>query len=201
MKTYRFMAMAVTTCAVGLSLAACSAGISAKSPVTPRSPDTSSTASSPGASSPAASPSPTASAAASPADTISVAGPIGSFPIPHGAQVVANMPCAEQSIIELSSVTPVQAQTFYASALPRAGYTIRSNILASDPKTGAPQGIAEIMFSGHRYTGLILATANLGAEASADPSIGPLPSNVSKNFVEISLIPPGKSNTPSCVAP
>jgi hypothetical protein len=193
MNTYRFMGMAVTTCAVGLSLAACSAGVSTKSPVTSPSPDTSHTVSSP-----TASPSPAASAPAIPADTVSVAGPIGSFPIPHGARVVANMACSQQVLIELSSVTPVQAQTFYTSALPRRGYTITTNTLSSDPNTGAAQGLSEIMFSGHRYTGLIVAMANLGAEASADPSVGSLPSNVKKNVVAISLSPPGKTNTPTC---
>ena len=192
MNAYRLMAMAVTTCAVGLSLAACSAGISTKSPPTTPSPDTSRTVSSP-----TASPS-TTLASASPAETISVAAPIGSFPIPHGAQVVANMHCSDQFLIEIDPVTPVQAQTFYASALPRAGYTITSSFLSSDPNTGAANGLAEIMFTGHRYTGDIIATANLGAESSADPSIGPLPGNVSKNFVEIWLSPPGKTGPPQC---
>jgi hypothetical protein len=193
MNAYRLMAMAATTCAVGLSLAACSAGVTTKTPVTPRSPVTSSTTSSP-----AASPSPAASAPAIPAAKVSVNAPIGSFPIPRVAHVVANMACSQQVLIELSSVTPAQVQTFYASALPRAGYTIKNNTMSSDPNTGAADGLGEITFSGHRYTGLIIAMANLGAEASADPSVGSLPSNVKKNVVEIELSPPGKANAPMC---
>ena len=194
MNAYRLMAMAATTCAVGLSVAACSAGISTKSPVTPRSPDTSSTT----ASSPAASPSPAAAAPAIPASTVSVNAPIGSFPIPRIAQVVANVACNQQVLIELSRVTPVQVQTFYTSALPRAGYTIKNNTMSSGPNTGAADGLGEITFSGHRYTGFIIAVANPGAEASADPSAGSLPSNIKKNVVEIELTPPGKANTPMC---
>jgi hypothetical protein len=127
--------------------------------------------------------------------------PIGSFPIPNGAQLVANMPCGKQILLELSSVTPAQASTFYASALPRAGYNI-TNTLTSGPNTGTPQGMTEITFTGHRYTGVIIAMANLGAKASADPSMGPsiadLPSSITKNFLEISLTPPGAASTSAC---
>jgi hypothetical protein len=130
---------------------------------------------------------------------IRVDAPIGTFPVPHGAQVVANMmPCAKQVLLELSSVTPPQASIFYASALPRAGYKTTFNTLASDPNTGAPQGMAEFMFSGHGYTGVIIAMANLGAEASADPSMAALPSNIAKNDLEIALTPAGTANTSKC---
>jgi hypothetical protein len=185
------MATSVTTCAAGLSLAACSVGITTANPGKSPSPAASRTASSPAASH-------STSASASPADTVSVDAPIGSFPIPHGAQVVANMPCGKQIIIELSSITPAQASTFYASALPRAGYNITNNTLTSDPDTGAPQGMAEITFTGHSYLGLIIAMANLGAEASAGPSMAALPSSIAKNAVEISLTPPGAANTSTC---
>ena len=77
---------------------------------------------------------------------------------------------------------------------------IASNTLSTDPTTGTPRGIAEIMFAGHGYSGLIIATANLGAQASADPSIGPLPGNVSENNVEISLTPSGTANSSSCAS-
>lgn len=195
MNVFRLMATSVTTCAAGLSLAACSVGITTANPG--RSPSPSSApAASRTASSPAASHS--TSASASPADTVSVDAPIGSFPIPHGAQLVANMPCGKQILIELSSVTPAQASTFYASALPRSDYNIANNTLTSDPNTGTPQGMAEITFTGHGYTGLIIAMANLGAEASADPSMAGLPSSIAKNALEISLTPAGKANTSAC---
>lgn len=199
---HRLMAMAVTTCAAGLSLTACTAGITSTSPATASSPAESRTASSPApaASHTTSAASHTTSAASSPVDTVNVGAPIGSFPIPHGAQLVANManvPCAKAVLVELDSVTPAKASAFYTSALPRAGYRITGNTLASDPKTGAPQALAEIMFTGHGYTGVIIAAADLGAEASADPSMAGLPSNITKNSVEISLTPPGAPGCPT----
>jgi hypothetical protein len=127
-----------------------------------------------------------------------VGAPIGGFPIPHGAQVVANMPCGKQILLELSSVTPAQASSFYASALPRAGYKITFNTLTSDPDTGAPQGMTEITFSGHTYTGLIIAMANLSAGASANPSMASLPASITKNFMEVTLSPHGTANSAAC---
>jgi hypothetical protein len=108
------------------------------------------------------------------------------------------MPCGKQIFIELNSVTPAQASAFYTSALPGAGYQITNNTLTSDPNTGAAQGMAEISFTGHGYTGLIIAIANLAAQASASPSIAGLPSNMAKNAVEISLTPPGTASTSAC---
>ena len=202
MNTYRFMAMAVTSCAAGLSLAACSAGITTANPVTSPSRTASRTGPSPTASrtgsSPTASPSQTTSASAGPVDTVKVDAPIGSFPIPPGAQVAANMSCGKQVLIELGSVTPAQTSTFYTSALPRAGYKITENTLSSDPNTGTPQGMAEFTFTGHGYTGLIIGMANLGAEASTGPSMAALPSSIAKNALEISLTPPSMANTLAC---
>jgi len=191
MNAYRLMATSMTTCAAGLSLAACSVGMTAANPGTSPSPTARHAASSPAASHPASAP-------ASPADTVSVHAPVGSFPIPHGAQVMANMACGKEILLELSPVTPAQASTFYASALPRAGYNITYNTLTSDPNTGAAQGMAEIMFTGHSYTGVIIAIANLGAQASADPSMAGLPSSITKNYLEISLTPIGTPSTSVC---
>jgi hypothetical protein len=193
MNVYRLMAMAVTICAVGLSAGACSAGVTTAHPATSPSPAASRTASSP-----ALAASQTPPAAPGPADTVSVDAPIGTFPIPHGAQVAANMPCGDQVLLELGSVTPTQASAFYSSVLPRAGYKITENILTTEPSTGTPQSMAEITFTGHAYTGLIIAVANLGAAASADPSMPHLPENIAKNAVEISLNPPGTANAFSC---
>ena len=108
------------------------------------------------------------------------------------------MACGKQILLELGSVTPVQASTFYTSALPRAGYKITNNTLTSDPNTGSPQGMAEFTFTGHGYTGLIIAMANLGAAASAGPSMSGLPSSIDKNALEITLSPPGTANTFAC---
>ncbi|MBR7839069.1 hypothetical protein KDL01_37735 [Actinospica durhamensis] len=194
MNAYRRMAITVTTCAASLSLlAACAAGVtSANQGTSP------SAAASGAGSSPTASPSHAASASAGAGSTVRVDAPIGSFPIPRGAQVVANMPCGKQILIELGSVTPPQASDFYNAALPSAGYQITDSTLSSDPSTGAPKGMAELMFTGHGFTGLIIAMANLGAEASADPSVAGLPGSIAKNAVEISLSPAGTTGTPSC---
>jgi len=181
MTAYRLIAMAVSICAVGLSAGACSAGIRTAQP--------------------AKSPLPAASrAASSPVSTgtVSVDAPVGTFPIPHGAQVAANLPCGKQVLLELGSVTPAQASAFYSSALPRAGYKITNSTLTTEPNTTIPQGMAEITFTGHAYTGLIIAMADLSAAASGDPSMPVLPSNIAKNAVEISLSPPGMANASAC---
>ncbi|MGH3169883.1 MAG: hypothetical protein ACRDN0_28885 [Trebonia sp.] len=118
------------------------------------------------------------------------------FPIPRGAQVAANMPCGKQILLEIGAVTPTEASAFYASALPRAGYTIANNTLTSDPTTGSPHGMAEITFNGHHYTGLIIAMADPGADASPGSSPIDLPSNLAKDAVEITLTPPGAAECP-----
>jgi len=195
MNVYRRMAMAVTTCAVGLSLAACTAGITTASRATSPSPTASRAASSS-----AAAPSHTASTSASPADTVHVNAPIGSFPIPQAAKVVYNISCPKQVSIILSPVTPSQASTFYTTALPRAGYKVTSNIASSDPNTGAPMGLVAIEFTGHGYTGTIITMANLSAEASAAPSIGigSLPSSMTKNVAEITMSAHGTPESYIC---
>lgn len=196
MSAYRRMAMTVTTFAAGLSLTACAAGITSANPRT-----SPSAAASRAGSSPAASSSHATAASTGAGTTVRVDAPVGSFPIPRGAQVVANIPCGKQIIVELGSVTPVQASDFYTTALPQAGYQITLNTLTSDPSTGAARGMAEFTFTGHGFTGLIVAMANLDAEASADPSVAALPASIAKNAVEISLTPTGTSDTagtPTC---
>jgi hypothetical protein len=188
------MGMTVASCAAGLSLAACSAGITNAKPVTSPSPTASRTGSSP-----TASPSHTTSASADSGDTIRVDAPIGSFPIPHEAQVLANGTCDKQIIIELGSVTPSQTSSFYVSELPRAGYKITGNTLLTDTgNTALPGSVAEIEFTGHGYKGTIAALSNMGALASMGPSPASVPSDIAKNFITISLTPPGTANTPAC---
>lgn len=193
MNAYRLMAMAmaVTTCATGLLLAACSAGLTSASPVTSRSPGSRHTGSS---SAPTTSPT-------TPGDTVSVDAPIGSFPIPPGAQVMANDACDKQIIIELGSVTPGQASSFYLSALPRAGYKITGNTLLDGTGDGAQGPAAEIDFTGHGYQGQIAAVADLGALASTGPSPVSVPSNMATNFLTISLTPPGAAGCAASTGP
>jgi len=188
MNTYRLTAIAVTTCAAGLSLAACSAGITTPG----RGPGSSHTASS---SAPTASHTP--SAAAGSGDKVSVDAPIGSFPIPHGAQVMANYTCDKQVLLELGSVTPGQASAFYLSALPGAGYKITGNTMVDDSGDGAPGAASEIDFTGHGYQGQIVAVADLGA-LSSGPSPVSVPSNIATNFLTVSLTPPGAAG---CATP
>ena len=104
------------------------------------------------------------------------------------------MPCGKKGVfIEAGPATPSRTSAFYASALPQAGYKIKVNTLTSDPSTGKPQGMAEITFTGHGYTGLIAAIADLGAASGAAAH---LPHSLSKNFLEISLTPPGTTKCP-----
>jgi hypothetical protein len=107
------------------------------------------------------------------------------------------MSCGKQLMIQLSSVTPTQVSDFYTSALPHAGYKITDDTLSSDPNTGAPQGMAEISFTGHGYTGLITAFANLGPAPSAGIPTS-LPSSLTKNNVQIDLTPAGVSFASAC---
>lgn len=187
--THRLMTMTVMAGAFGLCLVACSAGVTSPPPPSPA-PGVSSTR-----------PSPTASPTSS-GSTVSVGAPIGSFPIPHGAKVVANMACAHHQVsLELDSVTPRQVSDFYTSAFPRAGYQITSSFMNPGPSTGTgtSQDVVEIQFSGHGYTGIIIAAADLNAAgASAGPSIPPLPADISKDAVEITLNPPGEANQFGC---
>jgi hypothetical protein len=153
----RRAAALATICVTGLSLAACSGGITTASPP----------ASSPPASSPAAATTPPASSASPPASpasgsggastpatgsgtTVTVGGSLGTFPIPPGAQVVANVDNSDgQDAIQLSGVQPSELSSFYSTALPQAGYTITSNDVASE---GVVTG-AGIEFAGHGYKG------------------------------------------------
>jgi hypothetical protein len=179
MTSYRRAPFALAACTVGLT-AACSAGITSASP--PKAPTT------PASHHPA--PPPTHPAAPSPspslaASTVSVTG-LGSFPIPAGAQVAANIACGKGAIIEASPVTPAAAAAFYTAALPRAGYTITTNTLGSVPGSGR---IETVIFTGHGYSGLIIATANLSSAGSGTTSAPAISGSLSRNVLEITLAP------------
>ena len=193
MTSYRRAAFTLATGAAGLILAACSAGItSASPPKAPTTPASHHTA-----------PPPTHTAAPSPrpsptAGTASVAG-LGSFPIPSGAQVAADIACGKGAVIEAGPVTPAAASAFYTSALPKAGYVITENTLGSDPVTGAPKGIETVVFAGHRYSGVIIAMANLSSAASSGPSTPAMSGSLTHNVLEITLVPGSNlANMPKC---
>jgi hypothetical protein len=119
-------------CTVGVSLAACSVTTTA---------------------SPAPSPASVASG------TASVSGPLGRFPLPQGAQVLEDSADYGHYSIVFGSVTPSAASSFYATALPQAGYTIISNSSATGDSWGSFSGTG-IWFTGHGYNGQIGALSS-----------------------------------------
>ena len=146
MNNYRSAALALAACAASLTATACTAGITTVAP-----PATS-----------AAAPSHSASVARSSSSEaragrmISVSGSVGSFPVPAGAKVAENIADGQESIVIFSSITPAKVSSFYATALPQAGYTISGNSLV----TQGGGTVAFILFSGHGYKGNIDALSN-----------------------------------------
>jgi hypothetical protein len=133
MNHLRTAALAAAACTAGISLAACSV----------------TTTASPASSSPASSSAPVGS-------TVSVSGPLGGFPIPPGAQVIEDSTDSGHYSIVFGSVSPSAASSFYATALPRAGYTIISHSSA----TGDSFSGTGIWFTGHGYNGQIGALSS-----------------------------------------
>ena len=174
MNTYRSAAVALTACAASLSLTACTAGIT-----------TASTA----ATSPAARNSSSASASASASAshaapalasrTIKVSGEVGSFPIPARAKVVENVASASGVIVFFDQVTPAKVSSFYAQALPRAGYTITANSVVSQ-SSGT---VAFIQFTGHGVKGTIDALSKFTDSSVSIAGLG------HKNVTTISIMP------------
>ena len=176
MNTYRSAAVALTACAASLSLTACAAGTT-----------TASTA----ATSPAARNSPSAAASASalasvsqaaPAlagRTITVSGDSGSFPIPARAKVVENVASDPGAIVFFDRVTPAKVSSFYAQALPRAGYTITVNSVIS--QSGGT--VAFIQFTGHGVKGTIDALSKFTDSSVSIAGLG------HKNVTTISIRP------------
>ena len=146
MNKYRSAALALAACAASLTATACTAGITTVAP-----PATS-----------AAAPSHSASVARSSSSEaragrmISVSGSVGSFPVPAGAKVAENIADGQESIVIFSSIAPPKVSSFYATALPQAGYTISGNSLV----TQGGGTVAFILFSGHGYKGNIDALSN-----------------------------------------
>jgi hypothetical protein len=174
MNTYRSAAVALTVCAASLSLTACTAGTT-----------TASTA----ATSPAARNSSSASASAlasvsqaAPAlasRTIKVSGESGSFPVPARAKVVENVASDLGAIVFFDRVTPAKVSSFYAQALPRAGYTITVNSVIS--QSGGT--VAFIQFTGHGVKGTIDALSKFTDSSVSIAGLG------HKNVTTISIRP------------
>lgn len=170
MNTYRSAAVALTACAASLSLTACTAGTT-----------TASTA----ATSPAARNSASASASVSQAGpalasrTLKVSGESGSFPIPARAKVVENVASDPGAIVFFDQVTPAKVSSFYAQALPRAGYTITVNSVIS--QSGGT--VAFIQFTGHGVKGTIDALSKFTDTSVSIAGLG------HKNVTTISIRP------------
>jgi hypothetical protein len=146
---YRSAALALAACAATLSVAACSSGSSTSSTAA------ASTAGS-STSSPAASSGVTSSAApttgpAVAGRSLTVSGSMKSFPVPAKAKVVENMVGGQSIVIVFGLVDPADVSRFYASALPKAGYSVSTNSMLS--KSG--DNGAFIVFSGHGFKGNI----------------------------------------------
>lgn len=137
MITYRSVPLTVAAGLTALSLTACSAGITNATSTPARGTDVS---------------------------TVSLGGPLGSFPIPPGAGVLDKTVLSNGYAITLDDVTVATVASFYATALPAAGYTITQHASTTgDGLTGTG-----IEFTGHGYKGVI------GAITS--PSVGSVPS-------------------------
>jgi hypothetical protein len=171
MNKYRYAVAALTACAASLSLTACTAGTT-----------TASTA----ATSPAAHNSSSASASASASQaapalasrTIKVSGEFGSFPIPARAKVVENVASDPGAIVFSDRVTPAKVSSFYAQALPRAGYTITANSVIS--QSGGT--VAFIQFTGHGVKGTIDALSKFTDSSVSIAGLG------HKNVTTISIM-------------
>lgn len=157
MITYRSAALALVTCAAILSVTACTAGI---------------TTASQGASAAAPSPGPVPAAS-----TVAISGPLGSFPVPSGAKVAENVGAGQAVIILFSGIAPAQVSAFYATALPRAGFTVTGNSLITESGVNG----AVIQFSGRGYQGNIAAMANFDNPGTGLAGLG------NKNVTTIEL--------------
>jgi len=173
MNTYRSAAAALTACAASLSLAACAAGTTTASTTT-------TSPAAPGSSS--ASTSASSSASASPAlasRTIKVAGDVGSFPVPAGANVAENIASSQETVIIFDKITPARVSSFYAQALPQDGYTITTNTVVS--QSGGTAAI--IQFTGHGFAGNIDALSKFTDATVSVAGLG------HKNVTTITFMP------------
>jgi len=177
--TYRNVAAALAACAACLSLAACSAGITTTSSASADAAQASRSAAA-AASSASAAAVASASASASRAAagrTLEVGGKVGRFPVPAGAKVGENISTGNEIAIMFAKVVPAKVSSFYAQALPKAGYTVTSNSSASEGG-----GMILIQFTGHGYTGEVTTMA----KASSDET---LPGLGTRNITAIILQP------------
>jgi hypothetical protein len=171
MNRYRPAAVALAASAASLSLAACTAGITAASTATTSPAAPSRSASSASASAPAS--------LAAAGRMIQVGGEVGSFPVPAGAKVAENVASSQETVIIFSMITPAKVSSFYARALPQAGYTITTNSVVS--QSGGTAAI--IQFTGHGFSGNIDALSKFTDSAVSVAGLG------HKNVTTITFMP------------
>jgi hypothetical protein len=169
MNKYRSSAAALAACAASLSLAARTAGITTTSLATtsPAAPSRASASASPSASPAVAS------------RMIQVSGKVGSFPVPAGAKVVQNIGSSQETVVIFSKITPAKVSSFYAQALPRAGYTVTANSVI----TQSGNTVTYIQFTGHGLKGNIDGLSKFTDSTVSVPGLG------HKNVTTISLMP------------
>jgi hypothetical protein len=158
MNKYRSAALALAACAASLSMAACSAGTpSASSAGTPTASagGTAAGGASSAASNQSAAPAITSAVPTTGAPIasrmISVNGKLSNFPVPAAAKVGENIGGGSALVVVFGGLAPADVARFYATALPRAGYTVSTNALLT--KNGESGALIE--FSGHGYKGNI----------------------------------------------
>jgi hypothetical protein len=170
MSIHRSAALALTTCAASLTVAACTAGVTTAPPAatSPAAPSRSASVAAANSASPAAS-----------GRMISISASIDRFPVPAGAKVAENVAESQQVIVMFNSVAPAKVSSFYATALPRAGYKISGNSLISEG--GGTEAI--IQFSGHGFKGNIATLSHFSGAGVAVAGLG------TKNVSTIELSP------------
>jgi hypothetical protein len=142
MNKYHTVALALASCAAGLSVAACSSGTPTASSAGTSAASTSTATSNAVSSAP-----PPSTGAPIPSRSLTVKMSLGSFPVPASAKVVENM----AGLVVFGSITPADVSRFYATALPQAGFTVTTNSMLHK---GNDNG-AYIVFSGHGYKGTV----------------------------------------------
>jgi hypothetical protein len=166
MNKYRSSAAALAACAASLSLAACAGTMTTSTATT----------------SPAAPSRTSASVSASLAVAsrmIQVSGEVGSFPVPAGAKVVQNIGSSQETVVIFRMITAAKVSSFYAQALPRAGYTVTANSVI----TQSGNTVAYIQFTGHGVKGNIDGLSKFTDSTVSVPGLG------HKNVTTISLMP------------
>jgi hypothetical protein len=110
---------------------------------------------------------------------IQVSGKAGSFPVPAGAKVVQNIGSSQETVVIFSKITPAKVSSFYAQALPRAGYTVTANSVI----TQSGNTVTYIQFTGHGLKGNIDGLSKFTDSTVSVPGLG------HKNVTTISLMP------------